>query len=510
MKINVNEVQTQLSSENGQIQEAMTSTYDLTSTINQYTGNTMLQGATYNGFCDMFNNVTKPLIKAVLCMLEAKYDGNTTYARALEQNLAGMGKVDVDALRSSIETSQSKVSDMTSNSVVEFVASPYIAVLEKLITTSQEKLDKIEAFIAQTNGCYEEFDTQNSLVLQGINCARNISFNEGTGNVNGINYFGYDWVDKVNEYYTHKTYEEIREKYGDYCKDNKEDIYKIKQVVEYERFHRGDAEKVNEFLGRLETKDVIGIKAVAYAADPLYRSLWIKYLDRYEIAVVAGDDAYYTSKYDKIVLDPTIYRDEDYLTFFHECGHAVDRYSGDRGPIKELLSIKYTSQTFTSADGQTLDQAIESDVKAYIGVQVATTIASKGYKMSDTQRNEVTENIINNIMSGGETPLSGGEEKIANEIKINFNQNARGITNSLVSDVYGGTTNAELQGSYGHDESYWFNEDGSRRMTPCREYVAEYFAYGMTKHKAGMQSVETYLGGSKEVMDSMLETMGKQ
>ena len=511
MKINVDEVRTQLSSENTQISTAMSSTYEMAPALDEYMGNSMLQGETYDSFCDMFNSVTKPLIKAILCMLEAKYEGNAMYSRALEQNLAGMGKVNDSVLRNVVEVTEKKITDLRSNSFVETIASPCIGVLEKLISSSQEKLDKIDAFIAQTNGCYDEFDTRNSLVLQAINCARNISFNTTSGQISGMNATGYDWAREVNDYYTLKTHEAIKEQYGDYYKDNRDDFYKIKQVVDYERFNKGDIDKVNKFLGGLETKDIIGIKAVAYAADPAYRKLWLKYLDKYKVEVDKESGAYYTNKADKIVVNPEKYRGEKYHTFFHECGHAIDYYASVENGGK-----KYFSETYIGEDGQTLDQAIVGDVKAFIGAQVATSIAGGGYNMSASESNEVTENIINNIMSGGETQLTATEEKIADEVKMTFSKNAYGRRNSLASDVYSGVTDYELLGSYSHENSadsagtYWLYNDGTRRRNPSTEYVADYFGYAMTNNAGGMQSVETYLGDSKEVMESMIGAMGNK
>lgn len=507
MKINVNEVRRQLNNENVQVKSAMSSVSDITPAITEYTGTPLLKGMTYESFCEMFDSVTNPLIKAILCMLEAKYEGNTTYLRVLDANLSGMGKVDDSNLRNSVEYVDKKIQDLRSNAVIGTISEPYIYVLEKFMASTKTKLEKIDAFLAQTNGCYDEFNTRNSLALQGINCARAISFNTSTGQMSQIDSAGYEWAKKVSEYYDNKTYEIMQAQYGDYLKDNKSDIVKIKQVVEYERFHVNDIAKVNEFLEGLETKDIIGIKAVAYTAPVLYRDLWIKYLDKYTVEVNADEGAYFTSLEDKIVVNPEAYRSENYHTFFHECGHAIDNYAGE-----DIRSKEYFSDSYVDEDGTSIDQAIVGDIKSFVGVQVATIFAAGGYgNMSASERNTATENIINSIMSGGETELTATEEKIATEVKTNFSRNAWGRRNSLVSDVYSGATDFEMLGDYSHKNNvdskgtYWLYNDGTQRRKPSVEYVAEYYGYAMTNNIGGMNSVENYLGESKEIVEGMFE-----
>jgi len=318
------------------------------------------------------------------------------------------------------------------------------------------------------------------------------------------------WSQEITKLYNGKTSQIIKNQYGEFLEKNPYLLHKIRRIVEFERFNTKYVEDTNKFLKDLDMTDQVGIKNVVYAADPLYRNLWFEHLNEYKIIQSTDGGAYFDWTMGAIVVNVAAYRAENYHTFFHECGHAIDYYEGVDNKNDE--GEEY-SETYKNNNGESLDDAIKVDVEKTIGDSVDQILAESDYILSDLEKETVKDSVIKNIMSGGETDLTVIESKVANTIAQDFARDAIGRRNSLVSDVYSGATNFELVGSYSHINNqdakgnYWYNNDGSVRRNPSIEYVAEYYGYAMTGNVGGMQSVDKYFSGSKEVMEEMLKSM---
>ena len=457
MKINVIQVLQQLAYEEQQLTNAMNGVDGLVPSTNEFIESEQLKSNAYSRVNDMFTTVTIPLIQGVLCMIEAKYEGNNKYLTELRTHLAGMGKVDLDNLQNSVTNMTSQIAALESNKVLDAVTEPYTFVLEKIIKKMNEKIEKLKAFIAATNGCYDDYNQKYLVVQQGIAYSNLIVYDSRTGTISGVNNADLEWARKATQFYNDKANEIMNEQYGDYLKDNRMDKKKVLEVINYERFHPGDVAKINEFLGCLQQKDIIGIKSVAYSADPVYRELWIRYLDRYKIELTNEGGAYFTSDGDKIVVNIEKYRSEKYHTFFHECGHAIDNYAGE-----DVGKSGYYSNKYKTEDGKVFEDTIKSDVKTTTSNYIDNILKEGGYDLKDASVQVAKTNVLMSIMSGGVLGLTGFEQNISDSVSEQFDDDARGRRNALVSDVYSGVTNYELVGDYSHSYSedskgnYWY------------------------------------------------------
>ncbi|MBE5935798.1 MAG: hypothetical protein E7262_08420 [Lachnospiraceae bacterium] len=510
MKINVDEVLAQLKQENAQLTDAMENVSLVTNSYNDFIGSSQLQAEVYDRFSEFFGIVSKPLVQGILCMLESKLEGNEKYGTAVESNLAGMGQIDDGKMREMVIKLQNQVTSLESNVVTDVLSEPYTFVVEKLLATMNEKIQKVDNFLAQSTGCYSGFELAYGLVERGMDCARNMNYNSSTGMMQDVSTVDMKWSQEITKLYNGKTSQIIKNQYGEFLEKNPYLLHKIRRIVEFERFNTKYVEDTNKFLKDLDMTDQVGIKNVVYAADPLYRNLWFEHLNEYKIIQSTDGGAYFDWTMGAIVVNVAAYRAENYHTFFHECGHAIDYYEGVDNKNDE--GEEY-SETYKNNNGESLDDAIKVDVEKTIGDSVDQILAESDYILSDLEKETVKDSVIKNIMSGGETDLTVIESKVANTIAQDFARDAIGRRNSLVSDVYSGATNFELVGSYSHINNqdakgnYWYNNDGSVRRNPSIEYVAEYYGYAMTGNVGGMQSVDKYFSGSKEVMEEMLKSM---
>ena len=112
MKINVTEVRAQLNQENRELTDGMSKVYELTPDLEKFITNLDLRGQAYDACKEHFMNVSEPLVQAINCMLEAKYNGNSKYLNAINAYLSGLGKVDLEVLQSSKENLASQVAKL--------------------------------------------------------------------------------------------------------------------------------------------------------------------------------------------------------------------------------------------------------------------------------------------------------------------------------------------------------------------------------------------------------------
>lgn len=99
------------------------------------------------------------------------------------------------------------------------------------------------------------------------------------------------------------------------------------------------------------------------------------------------------------------------------------------------------------------------------------------------------------------------QQQLSNELKKDVDHNA--------SDIYGGATNNEIVGKWGHRRSdYWVYVDiGERNREPNMEAFASYYGSLMLEEGEFRQeqlvSVDVFLPESREFMDEIFETMNE-
>lgn len=512
MKIDVGTVQQQLNSENNELSNSMQSTYELLPDILEFIQDTQLLGMAYNQFKGHMVDVTQSLIKAICCMLESKIGGNTKYLSALNQYLSGMGKVDLDELISKKQNMETSVENLKGNAVVGAVTAPYTAALGLVINNINNinnKIQKIEGFLAASQGCYQDFSEKYSVAMQGIAAAKALAYNSATSTCPNITNADMQWTQMVNNFYDERNREILQEKYGEYIKNNPGKQLNMMIIAEYERFHGDDAKKYDKLLDPLEEEDEINIKIITYNADQLYRDMMFKYADKYKIELSDEDGSYFSRSEDKIVLKENQFRGDKYQTFFHECGHAIDYNFSKENKIKT-----YTSAAFVGSNGITLDQSTENDVKNWTQTQAQKYIDSEYQNLSDAERKNMANNVTEFVMSKGQTTLTSAEEGILSDIQVEFANKAQGRPGALVSDTASGVTDFILLGDSSHlasgdkEGTYWTYNNGKTRHVPSSEYFAEYYGYNMTNNVKGLNFVSEMYPESKAVIDEMLYKIG--
>lgn len=510
MKINVTEVREQLNQENRELTEGMSKVYELKPDLDKFINNLDLRGQAYDACKDHFMHVSEPLVQAINCLLEAKYNGNSQYLNALNTCLSGLGKVDLDSLHSSKENLASQVAKLESNDIVAAVSSPYIYSINLVQKNIDEKIEKMENFLAVTRGCYDDYNEKILIVAQGIAAAKALAFDTSTSSYPNIQNVNMQWVNQVNNINKEKNEAYLQAQYGDFIEENPTMHANMYIIAEYERFHIDDTKKYNNFLDPLSDMDTVNIKILTYNADQLYRDLLFQYIDYFDIELQQEGASYFWGKEEAIFLTEGAFTDDNYQTFFHEIGHAVDYYYSRENRLKVDMSMSYVG-----SNGVSLDQAAIVDLENW-SRESAREILEKDYsELTSTQIDTMVNNITDYIMSGGNGSLGLTEEMVLEEMQYTFSRSNRGRSGGLVSDVGSGISNFVLKGEFTHinatdDEgTYWFYNDGKVRRQPSMEYFAEYFGYCMIKDEKGLDSVESYFPGSKEVIDEMIAKMGE-
>ncbi|MEH7272508.1 T7SS effector LXG polymorphic toxin [Neobacillus vireti] len=288
-------------------------------------------------------------------------------------------------------------------------------------------------------------------------------------------------------------------------------LQKVITILEYENKHPQYVNQTNEFLSPLAEKDRIEIKYLMYTAEEPYRTLALKYLDKFKIANKNFSGVFYK---DENILTFDVSEDRNnergqYYTFFHEVGHAIDYYYGIENGFEGFYSDSYT------IDGKTLTKRMYEDAETHFRSELQTELKLPNYDhLNHEQKTKIINNITNNLNANNYSKLLTKEEiALLVTLKNTFLNKLWGPDHEAASDVYGGITNFTIKGEYGHqkNEYYWIKENGERTREPNREGFAEYYGRIMTpdgeKKDAGIESIEHYLPESKKHMDKMFKFM---
>lgn len=520
------ETDTQTESMNTVCIEIIQSMEETMSSITAFTLAFSLQGEAYRSAKAFMAGTYLPLAQGIIYLCEELIRQNDKYPSDFRSQVATSDVIEQEVVAQINEIDRMITSYETLNKVTPMF-SIMILIYKHMRQKLQEKLENLYLFNSASKANYDTALQLAQNVMLGLSQLQDGNgFNSKTGtfSTEGMDL---SWIQKLDEiHYTRKA----KDKYGDYLKKYPEDIDKVITIIKYEERDPEYIEQTDEFLSVLDAKDRTEIKYLMYTAEEPYRTLAMKYLDRLELILVEinpDDDeepgpSFFSPSENSITYvfekDRTNGRGA-YFTIFHEIAHAIDYnygYDVDGGffqDIKEFFGYyDYYSETF-EVEGKTLTDNMYIDFENKIKNALKIELNSSIYDHLSTKDktimvNNITENLLNQDKNFEK--LSDDERELQMLIENNFSVELTGPDHSVVSDVYGGVTNFTIEGSYGHEDDYWF-KNGKRIREPNREGFAEYFARLITKDKdgvnPGIESVEKFLPSSKKHMDKMIESM---
>lgn len=463
-----------------------------------------LQGKTYATAKSYMVQVYRPLAQGIIYLCEELIRQNDRYPNQFRSQVSSSDIVEQEIL-DQIDEIDRQISILKSNGVI---FGPNIHIFEMIKKALEEKLERIYEYNTVTSSNYNTAMELAQVIAQGLSQIKDgKGFNPitKTFSVDGMEL---SWVQKIDKiHYTRKA----KELYGDHLENYPEDLEKIIAIIKFEEVNKKYIDQTNKFLDPLVLKDQIEIKFLIYTADEPFRTLAMKYLDRFKIESLNESGVFSPSEN---IIKINIIEDRNnprgsYYTFFHEIAHAIDYYAGiDYG------FEGYFSDTF-AVDGKTLNNYIYDDVRNHFIKEINQLLQSEKYlhlKIEERMRviNHVTENLMNQNKDFNK--LTKLERELVNELRQIYRNRLWGPENNVASDIYGGVTNNVITGQYGHKSSYWF--DGNVRIRePNREAFAEYFGRIMVpdgeSRDKGIESIGEYLPKSKSFIEDLFVEIRK-
>ena len=311
--------------------------------------------------------------------------------------------------------------------------------------------------------------------------------------------------------------------------------------------------------------DISNLKFIVYTADEPYKSVFLKYLPDMEIGTHdLPDNGSATQSYSpskkKMTLDfdntdgnntPNITGVNNprgpYVTFFHECGHAIDDLAmkdSEEKVNRHTSSFEY--------DGKLFQDVIKEDIHNFIS-EVAEDCIRKDSNFKGLSEREIKDNskvIANQMMKAGNdiSTLHQDMQNVYNDArneigyysfrirngkyehryKTGNKYNLRGADNGGFSDLLGGITDNTVSGDYNHrkknteldkldyvndyasDYHYWYDEEGKITCKQEREAFAHLFSYGMTNSNKAQDIISDLMPFSEKFFDKMVEELAHE
>ncbi|GAA0287905.1 hypothetical protein GGQ92_003014 [Gracilibacillus halotolerans] len=474
--------------------------------MDEFSGAFMLQGMTYQNAKKYVRFVVRPLAKGIIYLSEELIRQNDRYPSRFRSQVSAADVVEseiteqIDAINKEIK----RLQEMES-SFVQYM----IYIYRRMKRNLELKLEKLYTYNTTSASNYETALQLAKAVMQGLEQIQDGGFNtqSKTFSLDGMDFA---WVGKLDEiHYTRKA----KEHYEDYLKDYPNDLEKIISIIKFEEVNSKYLHQTNEFLEPLDAKDQVEIKYIMYTADEPYRTLSMKYLDRFTIASTDAEIQRFISSEDIIEINISENRNKprgSYYTFFHEVAHAFDYYYGVDHGYDGFLSDSFT------IDDKNLNNHIYHDAEANFRGELKAILDLEDYEhLSQLEKQEMIDNVTNNVMNQNDyyDTLTTEEIELQSSLISLYKEKLDGPDHNTASDTYGGVTNNTIVGSYEHfkDKYYWINRDGTRNREPNRETMAGYYGRIMVLEEeiktAGIKSIGHYLSNSKDFMDKMLNEM---
>lgn len=203
-----------------------------------------------------------------------------------------------------------------------------------------------------------------------------------------------------------------------------------------------------------------------------------------------------------------------YVTFFHECGHAIDDLSAKDVNKKFLLweyanKKKFTIWDYTNAEGFDLQQVAYQDINNNVENYVDQYVANPANGVNLTQTNK--DDLILKIFEYNSTSFDSSSDSyivynatIKEYHDIFFVPTTMKTIYNGISDVYGGYTDNKLKGLYGHSNDYWINTKTQEySKLQSKELWAHGFARFMLSDDVVIKEMEVYLPDSVKTMEEI-------
>ncbi len=282
----------------------------------------------------------------------------------------------------------------------------------------------------------------------------------------------------------------------------------------YEKLHPEDAKSLDTFFGReaynengalrdgITEEDIANIKYIAYHSDSPCHDIFFHYIEECHVGswnyVEDGEpNAFYRSgktNGNGVYMNLVIGEDGidcpkgAYNTFFHEIGHHIDDLmSGSANDGKFFTIEEVANGDFYNV----IHQDVENDFRK----SISDYNDNKWIKLSENSQQKILD-----VMMGRKNvdELNFFDRQSYQKISDEYRNNKlSGDGNDQISDIYGGITNNQVEGDWGHSQYlYWrLDNDGKnilenreiigRDTIPThkqeKEFFAEYFSYQMTK-----------------------------
>lgn len=510
----LNETDTQTNSMNSMCIETIQAMEQVQRSITSFYLTFSLRGQTYDSAKKFMVQIYYPLAQGIIYLCEELIRQNDNYPTDFRSQVATTDVVE-EEIRAQIDELNRLIEQMRAMSDTLSLFSTQIYIYEKIKQALEEKLINLYLFNSTSSNNYVTAMELASSVMDGLTQIQDQTvFNSSTG-VFSTDEMDMNWVADLQEtYYTRKA----KDKYSEYLEKYPNNLEKVIEIVKYEDKHPDDAEKTSTFLSELEQRDVIEIKYLMYTAEEPYRTVSLKYLDRFSIGGTEESGVFKPSK-DAVYFDIEKERNNsrgNYYTVFHEIMHAADYYHGIDQGYDGYFSDYYKRGT------KTLNDHMYEDAETHFRQELANIVQTTFKNIDEPEKQLMIDNVTNNLMNqdyyyGSLTPP---ERIINNKIREHYKEILNGAEHNTASDVYGGITNYTITGNYGHFDDdgnptdYWFeggiggpNEERVRE--PNREGIAEYFGREMTedgpKREDGLSSIDEYLPNSKKYMDEIFE-----
>ncbi len=503
--INPNGVRNRLTEENKNYRQMIEETNELMNQINQFINTESLKSEAYDSTKTYFSTMHIIILKSMILFADEKQRENNNYLNILNNHFPSNNIIQEDKILDQLRRTSNLKRMIQNNMLVG-----YIQVLESTERLLNERLEKIYEYIERTKNVYCESERFLDEIEQGINCMKTVSPNTETGGFN-IPPVNMEWTTKLNQLEDSKFHRMATEQYGEYLASNPQEMNKIIEILKYEMLlSNEDIERINNFLGPLDIRDVVAIKSIAYSAPEPYRELWIRYLDRYSIVITDDKDGEFRPDEGIIYLNMTSIREDyrgAYCVFFHECSHAIDYYYGlDSG------GETYFSSTYRDSNNMTLRDYIFADIENELRNSINTILSISEFdRLSEREKYILKNEVIRNLTNGRKKELEGDAKLLQDIIEQVYAFDLHMVSRAVASDMIGAVTNNQIEGRARHDDDdeYWWNSTtGEPKNSINREFFAEIYAYNIIQNQNGIKDSNRYLENSYYHMEKIINEMG--
>ncbi|MCL2253805.1 MAG: hypothetical protein FWC09_05105 [Lachnospiraceae bacterium] len=261
---------------------------------------------------------------------------------------------------------------------------------------------------------------------------------------------------------------------------------KNRLVKYYEMIYPDRTTIMDNFLGSqsIRSIDILNIKFIAYKSPERYQYVMFKYLPDISIATINEPGTQHYSPTNRaisvnlnsVTVPPATqpYGAADgrgaYFTFFHELGHGMD----------------HAMTGFNGNASNSLLTSIENDVYDNMRVEIEKLFPQTRTPQQENEINLIFESLKHTGAPLTDPFLDAIRTRVINEYSVKL---ANSSVNGTASDVYGGVTNNQINGGFGHWRvDYWYDTSGNVTGAQNREFFADNFATNVTGYEAPMIS----------------------